>query len=185
MIYQRKEFVLKNGTKLILKSPEQSDAKMLLNQIVKTTSQTDYLLSTPNDFDEDISKEEEFISRFNESNDYLICAYVDGIIVGNSALKFLKHAKDKHRAKVGIAIMKEYWGLGIGSIMFDEIIDIAKNTSGIEQIELDGGVIAENKRAISLYTKKGFVKTGTIPHELKLNDGTYLDGILMTLFLKD
>lgn len=84
MIYQRKEFVLKNGTKLILKSPEQSDAKMLLNQIVKTTSQTDYLLSTPNDFDEDISKEEEFISRFNESNDYLICAYVDGIIVGNS-----------------------------------------------------------------------------------------------------
>lgn len=185
MIYQRKEFVLKNGTKLILKSPEQSDAKMLLNQIVKTTSQTDYLLSTPNDFDEDISKEEEFISRFNDSNDYLICAYVDGIIVGNSSLKFLKHAKDKHRAQVGIAIMKEYWGLGIGSTMFDEIIDIAKNTSGIEQIELDGGVIAENKRAISLYTKKGFVKTGAIPHELKLNDGTYLDGFLMTLFLKD
>lgn len=87
MIYQRKEFVLKNGTKLILKSPEQSDAKML-NQIVKTTSQTDYLLSTPNDFDEDISKEE-FISRFNESNDYLICAYVDGVIVGNHSFNKL------------------------------------------------------------------------------------------------
>ena len=93
MIYRKKEFVLKDGTKLILKSPEVSDAKMLLDQIVKTTSQTDYLLSTPNDFDEDISKEEEFISRFNDGNDYLICAYVDGIIVGNSALKFLKHSK--------------------------------------------------------------------------------------------
>ena len=186
MIYNEKNFVLKNGTKLILKSPDICDAKMLLEQIITAASQTDYLLSTPRDFEKylnDISKEEEFIARFNESDDYLICAYVSGKIVGNCALRFLKHDKDKHRATVGIAIIKEYWGMGIGSIVFDEMINIAKNTPGIEQIELDGGVIEQNKRAIALYSKKGFVKTGTIPHELKLKDGTYLDGCLMTLFI--
>ena len=188
MIYQKKEFILKNGTKLLLKSPGVSDARMLINQIVTAASQTDYLLSTPEDFEKylkDISKEEDFIAKFNDSKDYLICAYVDGKIVGNLSFKFLKHTKAKHRATVSIAIIKEYWGLGIGSIMFDEMINIAKNTPGIEQIELDGGVIAQNERAMSLYKKKGFIKTGTIPHELKLSDGTYLDGCLMTLFLND
>ena len=54
-------------------------------------------------------------------------------------------------------------------------------TEGIEQLEL--GVIANNEKAKRLYTKKGFVKTGDIPHELKLKDGTYLDGETMVLFL--
>ena len=184
MFYSVKEFTLKDGSKVVLKSPELSDAKMLLDQIIKATSQTDYLLSTPNDFDpNNIEAEEAFISSFNNGNNYLICAYFGGIIIGNCSLKFLTHAKDKHRAKVGIAIIKEYWGLGIGSIMFDEMIAIAKSTPGIEQIELDGGVISQNERAIALYKKKGFVKTGEAPHELKLKDGTYLDGYLMTLFL--
>ena len=33
------------------------------------------------------------------------------------------------------------------------------------------------------FYKKGFIKTGDIPHELKLKDGTYLDGETMVLFL--
>ena len=185
MIYKKKDFILKNETELTLKSPELSDAKMLLDHIIKATGQTDFLVSTPNDYDDDISKEEAFISSFNDSDNYLICAYVNGKIIGVCSLKFLKHKKDKHRAKVGIAIIKEYWGLGIGSIMFDEMIEISRNTPFIEQIELDGGVISQNERAISLYKKKGFVKTGNIPHQLKLNDGTYLDGELMTLFLNN
>lgn len=185
MIYNTKEFVLKNGIKMILKSPEVRDAQMLLNQIIETTKVTDYLTTTENDFApfiEDITKEEEFISKFIEGKDYLLCAYVNNIIVGNCMIRFLTHTKDKHRAIVGIAIKKEYWGLGIGSIMFDELIDIARNTPGIEQIELD--VISQNQRAIALYTKKGFRKTGEMPHQLKLEDGTYLDSNTMILFLK-
>lgn len=36
---------------------------MLLNQIVITTSQTDYLLSTPNNFDEDIRRSRVFATK--------------------------------------------------------------------------------------------------------------------------
>lgn len=186
MFYKAKEFILKSGLKVTLKSPEVHEARDLLNQIIEVTKTTEYLTSRPEDFDrflKDIKKEEDFITSFIDSKNYLIAAYVNGKLIGNCAIKFLTHEKDKHRALVGIAIIKEYQGLGIGSLLFDELINIARNTEGIEQIELDGGVISRNEIAKALYTKKGFVKVGDIPHQFKLKDGTYLDGEMMVLFL--
>ena len=186
MKLEQKEFILKNGEKIILKSPEISDASLLLDQIIAACGATEYLTRRPEDFDhikKDISLEEKFIESFYEGNDCLICAYCKNKIVGNCCIKFMKGDKEKHRSKVGIAIIKEYWGCGIGSLMFDELINIARNNPYCEQVELDGGVITENQRAIALYTKKGFVKTGEIPHHLKLKNNTYLDSQLMTLFL--
>ena len=84
-------------------------------------------------------------------------------------------------AAIGIAITKEYQSMGIGSLLFDEMIKIAKQTPGVEQIELD--VIDNNEKGLRLYKSKGFVQTGTIPHQLKLKDGTYLNGLTMVLFL--
>ena len=185
MLYSPKEFILRDGTKILLKSPEVSDARMLLDNIIKIASSTNYLLSEPEDFNkylEDITKEEAFISSFNNNKHYLICVYIDGVIKGTISLIFNQHKKDKHRATIGIAIQKEYQDKGIGSILFDEVIDIAKNTEGVDQLELD--VVSTNERAKHLYTKKGFVKTGTIPRQLKLEDGTYLDGDMMVLYLK-
>ena len=184
MIYKAKEFILKDGSKAIFKTPEVSDAKQLLNNIITTANSTDYLLTSEEDFAkyvEDISFEENFIRNNRESNNWLIAAYIDEYLVGSCSLDLHFHKKDKHRATIGIAIQKPYWDKGIGSIFFDEMIKIAKTLEGIEQIELD--VAANNERAKHLYTKKGFVKTGDIPHQLKLDDGTYIDGELMVLFL--
>ena len=82
---------------------------------------------------------------------------------------------------MGIGIQKEYWNLGIGTILFNEMIETARNTPGIEQVEL--GVISINERAKHLYNKMGFKKVGTLPHQLKLPDGTYYDEDIMVLFL--
>ena len=184
MVFNPKEVTLKNGTVVILKTPEEKDAHMMLDNIISIANSTDYLLSAASDFEhylKNISEEEAFIARKRESRDHMIAVYLDGVIIGCCSLDLHFHEKDKHRATLGIAIQKPYWDKGIGSILFDELISIAKNTEGIEQIELD--VIGVNERAKHLYTKKGFVKTGDIPHQLKLKDGTYLDGETMVLFL--
>lgn len=185
MIYEAHEFTLKNGLKVTIKSPEVSDALKLLDNIVNVSESTNYLLSEPEDYDiyyKDIKLEEDFITSFNNKRDYLLCVYLDGQIIGNSALRFNYHEKDKHRVNIGIAIQEKYQGLGIGSILFDIMIELAKNSEGVEQIELD--VINANEKAKRLYLKKGFKKTGDIPHQLKLKDGTYLDGEMMVLFLE-
>ena len=184
MIYEAKEFTLKNGLKVIIKSPEVSESLNVLNHVVKVAKSTHYLLSEAEDYDmyyQNIKLEEDFISSFYNNKDYMLCVYLNGEIIGNSALRFNKHVKDAHRVSVGIAIQEEYQNIGIGSLLFDIMIDLAKKSEGVEQIEL--GVIAANERAKHLYTKKGFVKTGDVPHELKLKDGTYLDGETMVLFL--
>ena len=82
----------------------------------------------------------------------------------------------KHRAGVGIAICKDYWGLGIGSAMLSELIGIAEK-EGITQLELE--VNKDNKQAIKLYEKFGFYKVGEKPNSLRLKDGTMLKEILM------
>ena len=184
MIFDPKEVTLKDGTVVVLKTPEVGDAKMMLDNIINVANSTNYLLSAASDFEhylKDISKEEAFLAAKRESRDHMIAVYLNGVIIGCASLDLHFHEKDKHRAVIGIAIQKPYWDKGIGSILFDELINIAKNTEGIEQIELD--VIGINERAKHLYTKKGFVKTGDIPHQLKLKDGTYLDGETMVLFL--
>ena len=185
MIYEPKEFILKDGRKVIFKTPEISDAKKLLNSIITVANSTDFLLSTEQDFEhyvKDITKEENFIASAREGTDYLIAVYDNDVIVGNCSLNFKRFQKERHRASIGIAIQKPYWDKGIGSLLFDEMIKLAKQKEEIELIELD--VIATNERAKHLYMKKGFVKTGDIPRQLKLKDGTYLDGEAMVLFLK-
>ena len=185
MIFPRKEVVLKDGTKVVFKSPEVSDAKMLVNSIIKIAGSTDNLLSAPEDFDKylkDITLEEKYIQSHYEGKDTIISVYHNDLIVGSCNIDFHFHQKDRHRASVGIAIEKEYQDKGIGSLLFDELINIAKQIEGVEQLELS--VISTNERAKHLYTKKGFVKVGDIPRELKLKDGRYLNGESMVLFLK-
>ena len=185
MIYEAKEFTLKNGLKVTLKSPEISDALNLLNSIIEVSRTSDYITSLPEDYQkylDDITKEEAFIKSANDSEDrYLFAVYDGETIIANCFLEFLTNIKTKHRGRIGIAVTSKYRGMGIGSLLFDEMISIAKSREGVTQLEL--GVIKDNTVAKKLYTSKGFVKTGEHPRALRLPNGTYLDEEIMVLFL--
>ena len=62
----------------------------------------------------------------------------------------------------------------------EALIDFAKNTSHAEVITLE--VNQTNKRAIALYEKFGFKKTGVFEAYTKI-DGKYLDFDMMVLYL--
>ena len=184
MITEPKEYLLKNGLKVVVKTPEIEDAYNIVNHIIAVARSTHFLLSEPEDFQkylDDIDLEKEKLRQYRDGKDYMFAVYLDGIVIANSNLNFFNHLKDRHRARVGIGIQKEYWNLGIGTILFNEMIETARNTPGIEQIELE--VISINERAKHLYEKMGFRKVGTLPHQLKLPDGTYYDEDVMVLFL--
>ena len=73
MIYEAKEFTLKNGLKVIIRSPEVSESLKVLNNVVKVAKSTHYLLSAPEDYDtyyQNIKLEEDFISSFYNNKDY-------------------------------------------------------------------------------------------------------------------
>ena len=77
----------------------------------------------------------------------------------------------KHYGEFGITVQKKHWGTGIGSLMLDTFIAWAKNSNIIKKINLR--VRTDNKRAISLYEQKGFVKEGTIRKEIIIDSKFY------------
>ena len=77
---------------------------------------------------------------------------------------------------MAIAILREYWGQGIGTAMIGYLTELAKQI-GYELMELI--VVAENERARALYQKCGFIESGRRYHGMKFDDGSYHDEIFM------
>lgn len=90
--------------------------------------------------------------------------------------------KTSHRATIAIAILKDYWNLGIGSAMFEELVAAAQNR-GTEIMELE--FIEGNDRARHLYEKFGFRVVSEKPNAFKLKDGTYRNEFYMQKYLRE
>ncbi len=183
MIFQPKEITLKNGTKAILKTPDISDAAGMLAYITKACGETDFLLRYPEEWENvTLEKEEKWVKNLRDSKNTLaITCFINGEIAGNCEINFRSGKKTRHRAVIGIAILKKYWDLGIGSALFREMIAAAEAHEGTEIVELD--FIEGNSRARALYEKFGFRITGMIPNAIKYRDGSCKNEYQMQLVL--
>ena len=178
MIYTPIEYTLKDGRKLTLRPPTERDAQEMLDFRIKTAGESDFLMNYPEELaGNTMEKQLGFINRMQMADDFMAVAVVDGKIAGTCQISFNTRLKTKHKAGIGIALLKEFWGLGIGSAMFKEMIEQAKNNNDVLQIELE--VIEGNERAIALYKKFGFEIVAEIPDAIRLKDGRMLKLITM------
>ena len=172
MIFEDKKIILKDGRTAILKTPCMEDAEKLLNYIKKSCGETDFLVRYPEEWENaTVESEEKWIkSRRDARNAVVITCYIDEEIAGNCEINFRGGIKTSHRAGVAIAILNDYWNLGIGSAMFNELVKIAQANPQIEILELE--FIEGNERAKALYEKYGFKIVGERPNAYKLKDGS-------------
>lgn len=172
MKFEPKNIVLKNGKSAILRSPTADDAKQMIDYLCITSGETNFMIREPEECVIPLEQEIGFINSTLESdNSIMIACEIDGRIVGNCSLNRYGRLKLKHRATLGISIFKEYWGLGIGSAMFEELINIGKNL-GLYQLELD--FVEGNERGKNLYEKFSFEIVAKRPNAIRLKDGTLL-----------
>ena len=183
MILEEKKIILKDGTTAVLKSPDMKDAEAMLNNIKTACGETDFLTRYTEYWDNvSIESEENWIRNMRESeNNLVIACYIDGRPVGSCDITFFNNCKNFHRAGLGISITRKYWNLGIGSAMFEALIEAAKNHEGTEIVELD--FIEGNDRAKALYEKFGFKVVAVKPNYCKLKDGTYQNLVYMQKYL--
>ena len=119
--------------------------------------------------------------KTKSSNEIEIIALVDGKVAGTAGIEAVgKKDKIKHRAELGISISKEYWGLGLGTVLTEACIQCARD-AGYVQLELN--VVAENTRAISMYQKLGFTEFARNPRGFRSRTGGYQELIYMRLEL--
>lgn len=168
----------KTGRTIVLRNAEISDAKDLIRYLKITAEETPFLIREPDEISLTLEQQEHFIkSRMDAERELLLIATMDGKHIGNCSLMSIgSYKRYAHRCSVAIALYQEFCGRGIGTIMMETVLDLAKKI-GYEQVELE--VISGNESAIILYKKLGFEKYGIFPNSMKYADGQYANAYWM------
>ena len=177
-----KTVLLVGGVELLVRNAVVSDARALRETMQRTHAETDYLLSYPEEQGGNDEQEARLLAETERSdNEVELVAVVDGEIVGSAGVAAVgSRRKVAHRARFGISILKEYWGMGIGRVLMEASIDCARQ-AGYTQLELE--VVADNERAVLLYRCAGFEEYGRNPRGYRSADAGYQELVYMRLEL--
>ncbi len=167
-------------SKIIIRELEGKDTEKFVEYTKLIGSQTQNLSYGAEGINKSQSEIETFIKTTRSSiNSVLLGAWEKDNLIGVANLNN-RHGRMSHRADLGLSVIKSRWNLGFGSMLMSSLKSFAK-TKNIEIINLE--VRADNKPAIHLYEKFGFVKKGDFPAYFKIGSN-YIDFILMCLDLR-
>lgn len=174
-----KHFTLKNGKELIIRPAIPNEAQEFLEYVNLCGRETDFLSFGKEGIGLTIEEETKYFQNFTEKN-FMLVALVDNKIIGSCSLRTNEsRIRLSHTGVLGITILKEYWGIGIGKYLISSAIEKGK-IAGLTRIELLTRI--DNEKAISLYKKMGFEIEGQIRNAIRIND-KYFDNYIMGILL--
>ena len=134
--------------------------------------ETDFLSFGVEGLNITLEEERNYFKNSSAKNFFLI-AEIEEKIVGNCSISTNeKRVRLKHFGELGIVVLKECWNLGIGNKLIETALLLGKN-GGLKKVNLE--TRSDNKKAIVLYKKLGFIQLGIIPNGFLLPNGTYED----------
>ncbi|NQJ70785.1 GNAT family N-acetyltransferase [Streptococcus suis] len=153
---------------------EPADAVAFIDFMNQVASETDYLVMDETGF-RFSSEEMERIFEAGIENPGELCllAKVGSEVIGAISVKSSKQFRISHIGNIFIAIKKDYWGHGLGTILLDEVIEWAQEMDLLKRLELT--VQVRNQAAVHLYQKMGFVIEGTQVRGARTDEGEWLD----------
>ncbi len=171
---------LRNNQHVTIRPAFSSEANEVAEFFKTVTEETEFLSKQA---DEASSPAE--IGRFLRvlelsENSLFLVAKSSGKVIGMGQVVFCNKKKSRHRATVSVAVKKKFWGMGLGTALMQFMAAFSKK-NGARQLELT--VMSENKRAISLYDRQGFIVVGRIPNAYLMKDGSFCDEISMVKIL--
>lgn len=119
---------------------------------------------------------------YESENNLLLLAFADEQIVGMASVKAASEYTVSHIGEIGISVLKEFWGIDLGTALLDEVIYWSENASSLYRLELT--VQKRNERAIRLYQKFGFKTEATMVRGARDAQGDFLDVLLMSKLIK-
>lgn len=174
---------LKNNATVLIREAGANDAERLLDTVRAYVNDSEYLLTTTEEFDMTIEKETEWIRSFaDHASSLLLIAEFNGQIIGNIDLTGGRKNRIKHTSLIGISLLKEWQNIGLGAALFHCAITWCKDKSPVELLWLQ--VVGANSTAIGLYTKMGFTESGRQKGYFRLSENRYEDNVTMSLAIK-
>lgn len=164
---------------LTLREAIPTDATNLIKVMEKLNKETPFLVVNPYALMMSPDAMAHEIGYIFEEHNQLILLALDGeSIVGVATVTSSEEAPLKHIGEVGISILKDYWGMGLGQLMLEDIVFWGQSSTVTRRLEIK--VQQRNQRAIRLYEKIGFQEEGIIRHGVLSEDNELLDVKLMS-----
>lgn len=175
------KILCKNGKELKITTIGPNEAEQFLKFMKQVSGETHFMSRYEDEID--LSKEGIAAERerqkilFDDERQAMISILDENRIIGNIAIRREgKSRKTSHRCSMGLGILKEFHGFGLGTLLMERGLAFAKE-AGYQCVEL--GVLADNVAAMGLYKKMGFEESGCIPDAFHLDDGRWIDEISM------
>jgi RimJ/RimL family protein N-acetyltransferase len=164
-----------------VREAEAADAKAVLAYIDEVSGETDFLDFGRGEIGMTETDEAEFLDRKRKSADSLfLIASIGDEVAGTLGFNAGHRSRRRHAGEFGISVRKRFWGMGVGSLLLDSLVDWARRGKVVTKINLQ--VRADNDRAIALYERKGFEREGRILNAIRL-DGKYFDPLCLGLII--
>ncbi len=172
--------MLRDGAPISLKIAEKEDYEHGgYEYLYAWLSEVDRFLArryAPNEMEE---HKRRWLDGINENRITLLALY-DGKIVASASLNLSgDHSRSAHTASFGVAVHPAFQKRGIGTALVTTLEEIARG-KGIKKIEVN---YFEGNAAASLYRSLGYQQEGRRIKKGKLDDGTYVDEILLYKFI--
>lgn len=108
----------------------------------------------------------------------------DGDLLAGSASVNLGRGRQSHIGTLGISIIKEYRGMGLGNYLINKALESAKKNlkPSLKIIKL--GVLPTNEPAKNLYRKIGFKEVAILPKHIEYK-GKLIDEMIMIIDLAE
>lgn len=155
----------------VLKPFDQEDEKCLYNifqEVVDSGCQFPY----------ECNSIQEFYRQFLDPKSHVyVCHSSNKEVVGGFYVRSNYSGRSRHIANAAYMIKGGYRGQGIGTLLVNASLEIAKGL-GFQAMQFNM-VLSQNVTAIKLYQKLGFNIVGTIPQAIRNLDGSYQDGYVM------
>ena len=160
---------------MLIRKADRSDVDSFWKMQNELDHETKYMMYEPNERKKDISRLEHIISQSISEENLLLFVEENNEIVGYISAQRGSLKRIRHCAYIVIGIREAYQHKGIGTQLFNELINWAKNHN-LKRLELT--VMNTNIYAKNLYEKFGFVVEGTKKYSM-LVDGEYIDEYYM------
>ena len=168
----------RSGREITLRVATPADAEGVLHVRRETAAESLYTVATLDELSLDVERERETIRQSAEEPGWLhLVAESDGGIIGYLEFTNGSRRRARHCGIFSVYLLDGWRGDGIGHALVSTLLEWAEAHPVIEKVTL--AVFSSNTRARALYERCGFVVEGYCPRDMKLEDGTYLDSVLM------
>jgi len=182
---EAKQYQLSDGRQIDLRPAVAADAEAALIYLNAMFMQArHWVLTEPDEFTMTPEQEAAYFEAQDwAKGDQAWLAWEGGRVVGSLNAHAGRRRKVSHRVEIGMSVHADLRGLGLGGSLMDACIATATANPAVSKLVLE--VFADNLPAIGLYRKLGFVEEGHKVRDARREDGHFVDGLLMGLWVGD